>query len=64
MLMTLLGFYCLSCCEFGYNFAIDNDLNTINSNNINSTIYLLPKKGLPSDDGTALFFLDNLPIEI
>ncbi len=26
--------------DFGYNFAIDNDLNTINSNNINSTIYL------------------------
>ena len=26
---------------------------------INSTIYLLPKKGLPSDDGTTLFFLDK-----
>ena len=28
---------------------------------INSTIYWLPKKGLPSDDGTTLLFLDNLP---
>ncbi len=26
--------------EIGYNFALDNDLSSINSNNINSTIYL------------------------